>query len=48
MGMPPLRLLMSLAKIDPFYSRFDSDLTLKMGEKSPSRGFGVFEIMDLK
>ena len=49
MGMPsPLRLLMSLARIDPFYSRFDSDLTLKMGEKSPSRGFGVFEIKDLK
>ena len=49
MGMPsPFRLLMSLAKIDPFYSRFDSDLTLKINEEKPSEGFGVFEIMDLK
>ena len=49
MGMPsPFRLLMSLAKIDPFYSRFDSDLTLKIGGVKESEGFGVFEIMDLK
>ena len=49
MGMPsPLRLLMSLAKIDPFYSRFDSELSLKIGKEKPSEGFGVFEIMDLK
>ena len=49
MGMPsPLRLLMGLAKIDPFYSRFDSELSLKIGKEKPSEGFGVFEIMDLK
>ena len=49
MGMPsPFRLLMGLAKIDPFYSRFDSELSLKIGKEKPSEGFGVFEIMDLK
>ena len=49
MGMPtPFRMLMSLAKIDPYYSRFDSDLTIKIKDDNPSKGFGVFEIMDLK
>ena len=49
MGMPlPLRLAMNAAKIDPFYTRFDSDMTLKIKDEEPLRGFGVFEIMDLK
>jgi len=49
MGMPlPLRLAMNAAKIDPFYTRFDSDMTLKIKDKEPLKGFGVFEIMDLK
>jgi len=49
MGMPlPLRLAMNAAKIDPFYTRFDSDMTLKIKDEEPLKGFGVFEIMDLK
>lgn len=49
MGMPlPLRLAMGAAKIDPFYTRFDSDLTLKLKDGAKLGGFGVFEIMDLK
>jgi hypothetical protein len=49
MGMPfPFRLAMGASKIDPFYTRFDSELTLKIKDKNPIEGFGVFEIMDLK
>jgi hypothetical protein len=39
---------MNAAKIDPFYTRFDSDMTLKIKDEEPLKGFGVFEIMDLK
>jgi len=50
MGLPfPIRYGMSLSKIDPYYSRYNSKLTLidKEGNKT-EEGFGVYEIMDLR
>ena len=44
----PIRLAMGIAKIDPFYTRFDSEMSLSIDGKAPKTGFGVFEIMDLK
>ena len=44
----PIRLAMGAAKIDPFYTRFDSEMSLSIDGKAPKTGFGVFEIMDLK
>ena len=44
----PLRLAMGAAKIDPFYTRFESELSISIDGKTPKTGFGVFEIMDLK
>ena len=44
----PIRLAMGAAKIDPFYTRFDSEMSLSVEGETPKTGFGVFEIMDLK
>ena len=44
----PIRLAMGAAKIDPFYTRFDSEMSLSIEGETPKTGFGVFEIMDLK
>ena len=43
----PLKIAMNIAGIDPFYTRFDSDLRLSQN-KDKTNGFGVFEIMDLR
>ena len=49
MGLPfPIRYGMSLSKIDPYYSRYDSKLTLIDKDGNKTEGFGVYEIMDLR
>ena len=49
MGLPfPIRYGMSLSKIDPYYSRYDSKLTLIDKKGNKTEGFGVYEIMDLR
>ena len=48
MGMPwPIKWIMNQAKIDPYYTRFNSELKYEVNEKS-KEGFGVLEVMDLK
>ena len=48
MGLPwPIKWVLNQAKIDPYYTRFNSDLIYKVNDKS-QKGFGVLEIMDLK
>ena len=48
MGMPwPIKWIMNQAKIDPYYTRFNSELEYEVNEKS-KEGFGVLEVMDLK
>ena len=47
-GLPwPIRLAMSQAKIDPYYTRFDSELRYEFDEGTED-GYGVLEVMDLK
>ena len=47
-GLPwPIRLAMSQAKIDPYYTRFDSELRYEFDEETED-GYGVLEVMDLK
>ena len=47
-GLPwPIRLAMSQAKIDPYYTRFDSELRYELDEVTED-GYGVLEVMDLK
>ena len=47
-GLPwPIRLAMSQAKIDPYYTRFDSELQYEFDEGTED-GYGVLEVMDLK
>ena len=45
--LPMLRIGSKMSSIDPYYTRFDSDLEVVIND-SVSRGFGVLEIMDLK
>ena len=45
--LPMLRFGSKMSSIDPYYTRFDSDLEVVIND-SVSRGFGVLEIMDLK
>ena len=45
--LPMLRIGSKISSIDPYYTRFDSDLEIVIND-SVSRGFGVLEIMDLK
>ncbi len=45
--LPMLRMGSKMSSIDPYYTRFDSDLEIVIND-SVSRGFGVLEIMDLK
>jgi len=48
MGMPwPFRFVLNQAKIDPYYTRFESNLNYSNKSQS-EEGFGVLEIMDLK
>ena len=48
MGMPwPFRFVLNQAKIDPYYTRFESNLNYSNNSQS-EEGFGVLEIMDLK
>ena len=48
MGMPwPFRFVLNQAKIDPYYTRFESNLNYSKNTRS-EEGFGVLEIMDLK
>tara|TARA_B100001175_G_scaffold316851_1_gene331880 strand:- start:333 stop:1448 length:1116 start_codon:yes stop_codon:yes gene_type:complete len=48
MGMPwPFRFVLNQAKIDPYYTRFESNLNYSKNAQS-EEGFGVLEIMDLK
>ena len=48
MGMPwPFRFVLNQAKIDPYYTRFESNLNYSKNTQS-EEGFGVLEIMDLK
>ena len=47
-GLPwPIRLALSQAKIDPYYTRFDSELRYEFDEGTED-GYGVLEVMDLK
>tara|TARA_B100000073_G_scaffold26431_2_gene20461 strand:- start:3880 stop:4950 length:1071 start_codon:yes stop_codon:yes gene_type:complete len=45
--LPVFRLGSKLSSIDPYYTRFDSDLEISIND-SVFKGFGVLEIMDLK
>ena len=48
MGLPwPIRIVMRQAKIDPYYTRFNSDLRYEF-KGTVENGYGVLEVMDLK
>ena len=47
-GLPwPIRWAMSQAKIDPYYTRFNSNLSYEL-DGNAEDGYGVLEVMDLK
>ena len=47
-GLPwPIRWAMSQAKIDPYYTRFNSNLSYEL-DGNTEDGYGVLEVMDLK
>lgn len=49
MSVPkPLRWIMYQSKIDPYYTRFSSTLSILTPDKKKLEGYGVLEIMDLK
>ena len=49
MNLPsPIRWIMNKNSIDPYYSRFKSDVKLSKNGNYLGNGFGILEIMDLK
>ena len=49
MSLPrPLRWVMYQSKIDPYYTRFKSSVSMKIPNKKEIQGYGVLEIMDLQ
>ena len=48
MGLPyPFRVAFNLSNIDPYYTRFDSEFTMKLKDGITYEGTGIMEIMDL-
>jgi hypothetical protein len=49
MSLPrPLKWVMYQSKIDPYYTRFKSSVSMKIPNKKEIQGYGVLEIMDLQ
>ncbi len=48
MGLPyPFRVAFNISNIDPYYTRFDSEFTMKLKGGIIYKGTGIMEIMDL-
>ena len=49
MGVPmPIRWAMNKSQIDPYYTRFNSNVSMSLKNQDIKSGYGVLEIMDLK